>query len=160
MRGVVRLCLLSTACHDFVELVFTQPTSNGTVGIGIGGVITIGGGGPLRISIVAAPWTLATVTVIDQITTPGGAEALAGVTFAGFVHDPVSGTTSTAQPGGAVQLVTPAQVETTVRLGSVRKIASGLVLRIRFLPEPGLLLLLGSGVAGLALLGVARRQRG
>ncbi len=64
MRGVVRLCLLSTACHDFVELVFTQPTSNGTVGIGIGGVISIGGDSPLRISILAAPWTLATVTVI------------------------------------------------------------------------------------------------
>jgi hypothetical protein len=74
----------------------------------------------------------------------------------GFAHGPASGTTSTAQPGGVLQLVTPNQVRTNLALGSSRKVAILGELLARFIPEPGLLVLLGSGVAGLLLLGRSR----
>jgi len=74
----------------------------------------------------------------------------------GFAHGPASGTTSTAQPSGVLQLVTPNQVRTNLALGSSRKVAILGELLVRFIPEPGLLVLLGSGVAGLLLLGRSR----
>jgi hypothetical protein len=75
----------------------------------------------------------------------------------GWAHAPVSTTTSTAQPGGVVQLVTPNQIVTNSALNE--KIGSFGILAIRFIPEPGLLLLLGSGVAGLVLLGRSRMRQ-
>jgi hypothetical protein len=99
------------------------------------------------------------VTVLDQITPTGGPpRVMSTLVEKGWAHAPVSTTTSTAQPGGAVQLVTPNQIETNLVLGSMAKKGSFVILVIRFIPEPGLLLLLGSGVAGLALLG-RRRMR-
>jgi hypothetical protein len=76
----------------------------------------------------------------------------------GWAHAPVSTTTSTAQPSGMVQLVTPNQIVTNSTLGSNEKKGSFVILVIRFIPEPGMVLLLCSGVAGLALLG-RRRMR-
>jgi hypothetical protein len=55
-----------------------------------------------------------------------------------------------------LQLVTPNQVETNLPLGSQQKMGSFVILMIRFIPEPGMVLLLCSGVAGLALLGRRR----
>ncbi len=55
-----------------------------------------------------------------------------------------------------VGLVMPNQVMTNLALGSSDKMASAMVMVLRFVPEPGLLLLLGSGVAGLAALGRRR----
>jgi hypothetical protein len=74
----------------------------------------------------------------------------------GWAHAPASTTTSTAQISGAVQLVTPNQVVTNLPLGSSDKMGSFVITVIHFIPEPGLLLLLGSGVAGLAFLGRRR----
>lgn len=160
VRGVVRLCLVTTDCVDFLDLVLTQTTVNGTIGVGIGGLLTIGGDSPIKISIQAAPWTLKTVTVLDQITTTGKVNRTTiPVSIGGFAHGPLSLTSSTAQPSGVVQLVSPSQVVTNLPLGSNDLIASGVIFRIHFIPEPGLLLLLGSGVAGLALLGRARLRK-
>ena len=72
---------------------------------------------------------------------------------------PASTTTSTAQPGGMLQLVTPNQIVTNIPIGSSDKVGSFVILVIRFIPEPGLLLLLGSGVVGLALVGRKRMHR-
>jgi hypothetical protein len=77
----------------------------------------------------------------------------------GFAHGPASGTTSTAQPSGVVQLVTPSQVRTNLSLGTNVKVSVLTELLIHFVPEPGLLLLLGSGVFGLALLGRSRMKK-
>ncbi len=160
VRGALRLCLVTTTCFDFLEVLLDAATTNGgTIGVGIGGLLTLQGDGPIVISILAAPWTLATVTVVDEITTTGGATTLLDVTLGGFVHDPVSGTTNTASPSGVVQLVTPIQITSNIGPGSLGAIASGVVLRIRFVPEPGLLVLLGAGGLGLALLGRARSCR-
>jgi hypothetical protein len=178
--GVAKLCLLSTACTDFLPLVLTQPTTNGARyqvntatanqltphhlqgkrlgvpgsgvrGVGVGGLVTAGGVAAIRISLQAAPWTVGTAQAIDQ--TAAGTRA---VTLMGFAHGPASATSTTAQPGGIVQLVTPSQVRTNLALGGSRKVAVLGQLLVRFVPEPGLLVLLASAVAGLLLLGRGR----
>jgi hypothetical protein len=52
-----------------------------------------------------------------------GAAAFHEVTRMGFAHGSVSGTTSTAQPSGVLQLVTPSQVRTNLALGSNAKLS-------------------------------------
>ena len=163
--GVVKICLLSTACTQFLPLVLNQPTTvngvpgTGSKGVGVGGMVTAGGYGGIRISLQAAPWTIKTATVLDQITPTGGPPRIITTwTAQGWAHAPASTTTSTVQLSGMVQLVTPNQVVTNMDLGSNQVMGSFVILVIRFIPEPGLLLLLGSGVAGLALLG-RRRMR-
>jgi hypothetical protein len=168
IHGVVKVCLLSTACTQFLPLVLSQPTTvNGVIGtgvdaVGVGGLLTAGGYGGIRISLVAAPWTIKTATVIDQITTtPGATPTRIFTTWIakGWAHAPASTTTSTAQPGGMFQLVTPNQVTTNLPLGSSDKMGSFVVVVYRFIPEPGLLMLLGAGVAGLAVMGRRRMRR-
>ena len=80
-------------------------------------------------------------------------------TAKGFAHGPSSNTSSTANPSGVVQLITPMQVVTNLTNGSNAKIALFGFLTVHFIPEPGMLLLLGSGVAGLVLLGRHRMRK-
>ena len=162
--GLVKVCLLSYDCTTYLPIILNQPTTvngvpgTGTKGVGVGGLITAGAYGGVRISLQAAPWTIKTATVIDQITPTGGPPRIMTTWVAkGWAHAPVSTTTSTVQPGGMVQLVTPSQVVTNSALNE--KKGSFVILVIRFIPEPGLLLLLCSGVAGLALLGRRRMRR-
>jgi hypothetical protein len=164
--GTVKICMLSTACTIFLPIPLSQPTTvNGVPGtdiqgVGVGGLITAGGYGGLQISLQAAPWTIKTATVLDEITPTGGPPPIMSTWVAkGWAHAPVSTTTSTAQPGGVVQLVTPNQIVTNITIGSGYKKGSFVILVIRFIPEPGLLLLLGSGVVGLALVGRKRMRR-
>ena len=145
LRGLARLCLFSTACGTHIPFPFTRETPGGGLkGVGIGGLVTVGGAGPLRFSIEGAPWTLHTATV--ALATPGGGEI--PVYASGFVHGAGSVTGSTAAPGGVVQLVTPIRITSNQpsQLGAFGR------LEIRFLPEPGWLLLLAAGLAGLGLL--------
>lgn len=182
--GVAKICLLSTVCTDFLPLALTQPTTNGAryqvnsatqnqltpnglqgkklgipgtgvKGVGVGGLVTAGGSG-IRISLDAAPWTVRTAQAIDQTSANTGTAAFHAVTRMGFAHGPASVTSSTAQPGGVVQLVTPSQVRTNLSLGSSRKISVLGELLVHFVPEPGLLVLFASAVAGLLLLGRSR----
>jgi hypothetical protein len=165
MRGVAKICLLSTSCTAWVELGLTEPTTvngvpgTGTRGVGVGGLLTAGGYGGIRISLQAAPWTIKTTTVTDQIETTGGEIVFIPQTAKGWAHAPASTTTSTAQPSGVLQLVTPGQIVTNLPLGTSDKMAALVILVVHFIPEPGLLLLLGSGVVGLTVLG-QRRLRG
>jgi len=161
IAGLAKVCLFSTACGTFLPLALTQhTTATGTKGVGVGGIITIGGTSPIRISIEAAPWTLKTRTGIDQITTPAGnAKPYINRTAKGFAHGPSSNTSSTANPSGVVQLITPMQVVTNLTNGSNLKISLFGFLTVHFVPEPGMLLLLGSGVAGLVLLGRHRMRK-
>jgi hypothetical protein len=165
IRGVTKVCLLNTACTTYLSLPFTQPTTvngvpgTGVKGLGIGGSGTIGGYGGIRMSLQWGPWTIKTLTVTDQITTPGGSRVFIPIVNKGWAHAPASTTSSTAQPSGVVQLVTPNQVQTNLPLGSNDEVGSSALIRIHFIPEPGLLLLLGSGVVGLALLGRGRTRR-
>jgi hypothetical protein len=185
LGGMAKICLLSTVCTDFLPLVLTQPTTNGArfqvntatpnqltpnalqgkrlgipgtgvKGVGIGGLITVGGFSAVRISLEAAPWTIKTAQAIDQTDDNTGLAAFHNVTRMGFAHGPASGTTSTAQTSGVLQVVTPNQVRTNLSLGSSIKVAILGELLVHFIPEPGLLVLLGSGIAGLLLLGHRR----
>ena len=161
LGGLARVCLLDLSCTppNVILIPLTQPTPMGGVkGIGVGGQI-VGIGGNIRISIEAAPWTVKTATAIDQTDDNTGAAAFHNVTRMGFAHGPASGTTSTAQPSGVLQLVTPSQVRTNLPLGSNVKLSVLTELLIHFIPEPGLLLLLGSGVVGLALIGRSRMKK-
>jgi hypothetical protein len=166
VAGTAKLCFLTTACTLFLPIPLTQPTTvNGVPGtdiegVGVGGLVFAGGFGGIKISLQAAPWTIKTATVLDQITPTGGPPQITTTWVAkGWAHAPASTTTSTAQPSGMVQLVTPNQVRTNLLVGSSGKMGSFVILAIRFIPEPGLLLLLGSGVVGLALLGRKRMRR-
>ncbi len=165
IRGVAKICLMDTTCNTLLELLLTVPTTvngvpgNGLIGLGVGGLITVGGGTMPEISMTGAPWTVKTVTAIDQITTTSGA-AFTMVTAKGFAHAPSSGTTTTntAALSGVVQLVTPVQISTNLSLGTSAELGGSVSLLIHFIPEPGWLMLLGSGVVGLAFLG-SRRMR-
>jgi hypothetical protein len=55
--------------------------------------------------------------------------------------------------------VTPSQVRTNLTLGTNAKVSVLTELLIHFIPEPGLLVLIGSGVVGLALIGRSRMKR-
>jgi hypothetical protein len=163
--GFVKICLLSTECTEYLGIPFTGPTTvngvpgTGIKGIGLGGMLTLGGYGGIRFSLIYDPWTVKTATLIDQITTPDGSRIYTEQTYRGWAHAPASTTSSTAQPSGVIQLIAPEQVLTNLPMGSSDKIATAAMFVIHFIPEPGLLLLLGSGVAGLALLGRKRMRR-
>lgn len=169
VRGLVQLCLLSTACSSWAEMAMTVPTTvngipgGGAKGIGIGGLLTMGGYGGIRISVQAAPWTVKTVTGENLYTTTDGDQRIETFTVKGFAHGPASESSSTFAVGGLVQLVTPNRVVTNMPIGfggpggPATKIVPVIKARIEFIPEPGLALLLGSGIAGLAVLARVRR---
>jgi hypothetical protein len=158
LTGTVRLCLFTTDCVD--QLAAPLQTENGNVGVGLGGIITVDDG-TIKISLQAAPWTIKTVTLTDHVTTTDAElnRIFQTVNLTGFAHGPASSTSTTGTVNGVVQLVSPSQVTTNLPLGSNKVIAGGQTLLIRFIPEPGLLLLLGSGVAALALLGKNHLRR-
>jgi hypothetical protein len=167
--GLARVCLFSTACSSFLPLPLTHM---GTVGLGIGGQQTIGGAGTIRVSINHAPWTILTAKAIDQpdnplngtITFNGGQgtpaqELYKFQTKMGFAHGPASVTGSTAFTSGVIQFVTPGQVTTNITATSSLRIANISTLQLHVVPEPGLLLLLGTGVAGLVVLGQRKLRK-
>lgn len=148
VRGIVKVCLLFPSCTHFLPIALTQPTGNGPgallKGVGVGGLVTVGMDQPLRLSIEGAPWTLHTATV-DVPTASGGSVP---IFTTGFVHGAASLTGSTGFPGGSLQLVTPIRI--TSNDGG--ELAAFGKLGVRFLPEPGLLLLLAAGCFGLGVL--------
>jgi hypothetical protein len=139
-------------------LLLNQPTTvngvpgTGTKGVGVGGLITAGGYGGIRFSLQGSPWTPKTATFIQYVVQSSSELVPQIAVLKGFAHAPVSTTTSTAQPSGVVQLVTPITVVSNLPKEPLI-LPAAMVLRIHFIPEPGLLLLLGSGVGGVALLG-------
>jgi hypothetical protein len=164
--GMAQICFLDSNCAATILTVpFTLPTTvNGVPGtglqaaVGMGGLITAGGVRFIRLSLQAAPWTVKTTTLVDHLTLPGGTQTFVNQTVKGFAHGPGTGTTSTAAVSGVVQLISPGQIWSNIPMGSNDKLAGMAVMVIHFIPEPGLLLLLGSGVVGLGLLGWRRRR--
>ena len=135
VRGKVRLCLILPGCGSALTIPLTQ---DGIRGIGIGGTITVntfsrhGGQG---YTLVGAPWTLGVV----ELTTLEGQQW----TLQGGVRGPGGGP-STAAAGGLVQMVSPFSIDSGLGPQSG---SAGLV--VRFVPEPGMGLLLAAGIAGL-----------
>jgi len=54
--------------------------------------------------------------------------------------------------------VTPVQISTNLTPGTRQKMASFVTLMVHFIPEPGMFLMLGAGVLGLAVLGRGRMR--
>src|SRR5262249_58231827 len=94
-------------------------------------------------AVSGAAWTVGTASV-------------GTATRMGFQHGPASLTSSTAAASGQVQLVTPIFISTSQR--QFPEIAAFGILDLHFVPEPGTLLLLAGGIAGLVLVG--RTERG
>jgi hypothetical protein len=155
VTGGVTLCLLVQFpnCLAHLNIPLGATTAGMNVGGGVGGIVTIGGTGSIRISVLGAPYTVKTVSAVNR-TTNGG---FALFVEQGFAHGPLSLTSSTAQTSGVLQIVTASHI-TIVAPGD--NDLSGNISRtlIHVIPEPGLLLLVGSGAAGLALLGRSRAQ--
>jgi hypothetical protein len=91
------------------------------------------------------------------IHTPGSTISIP-VLPGGFAHGPASLTSSTAQLSGALQLVTATKVFTNL-YGAFPEFPLAGVLTLHVVPEPGTLILVGSGVVGLAVYGRRRRKR-
>lgn len=144
--GCMRLCLFTTDCIDDLPILsFFQGRARA---LGVGGTLAGSLPGGVRISLQAAPWTLGTATLAVE-TTGGGTQTA----FAfGFVHGAGSASGSTGASGGEIQLVTPMLASS----GASGSFAGLSRLRLRFVPEPGRLMLLAAG--SLLLLALARRR--
>ena len=65
----------------------------------------------------------------------------------GFARGPLSGLSSAAMPGGIVRLVTPILI--TTGLDALPLVPAFGILTVPFVPEPGTLALLSSGIVAL-----------
>jgi len=154
LSGMAKVCLSAggPGCIFLNISIPLTPTAGGA-GFGIGGTATFPG--LVAITMVNAPWTIG--QPVMTLHTPGSTFTTP-VLPGGFAHGPASLTSSTAQPGGALQLVTVSKVFTSLA-GALPEGPLIGVLTLHFVPEPGTLLLLGAGVAGLAVLGRRKRER-
>ena len=146
MSGQAKICLVfATACGSAV-VVPLAPTAS--TGLGVGGTQSVPGA--VAITMQHAAWTVGTQAM--TIHTPNSTTSTP--TLPGGVQAPFS---NTAVSSGVLQLVTISKVYTSL-ITAFPELPVFAVLTLHFIPEPGTLLLLGSGVAGLAILG-RRRSR-
>jgi hypothetical protein len=155
--GGATICLLVpplSPCDFQLSLVVGGTSAGVQIGGGVGGILTIGGLGFIRISVVGAPYTVKTVSAVNR-TENGGFDLFSEH---GFAHGPGSMTSTTAQQSGVLQTVT---ANFTTVIGPGDGDISGQISRVltHFIPEPGLVLLFGSGAVGMALLGRKRIRK-
>ncbi len=135
LNGIGVACLFSP-CSAFPSANLVVPLTP----VGQGGTAAVTG--VVNITGIGAPWFKGTVTV-------GTATAM------GFQHGPASATlSSAAQISGVVSLVSPVFISTS--LDAFPLVPAFARFTVQFIPEPRTLLLVGSGVMGLA---VIRRRR-
>jgi hypothetical protein len=164
LSGLAKVCLVLGKCGNAQIPFPLSPTGTPLAGMGIGGTrlitasihtaLTYSTPPALQFTFQHNPWTLGQPTMeihtaSSSVTTP--------VLPGGFAHGPASLTSSTAQPSGALQLVTVSKVFTSLTAAWPEMVHVG-ILTLHFVPEPGTALLLGTAVVGLAVLG--RRRRG
>ena len=134
--GVTKVCLFAPC--------LSSPPANLVVPltpVGQGGAATVST--LVQITAIGAPWTT-------------GTAAVGTVAIAGMRHGAASGTSSTGLISGSIRLVTPVFVSTNIGASAVVPVFG--ILDLHFIPEPGTLLLLGSGVVGLVMIGRSKRS--
>ncbi|RIL00025.1 MAG: hypothetical protein DCC71_19430 [Proteobacteria bacterium] len=129
LAGSFRVCLFASCPFAVTNVVVPLSV------VGQGGFFHAAGG--VNLTVVGAPWTTGTVAV-GSVTAMGG----------------VSPLSNSGAPSGSVALVTPIFVSTNVAPFSI--VPSFGFLDLHFVPEPGTLVLLGGGLAGLLALGRGR----
>ena len=157
MTGGITLCIISAVlppCVPQLNLDVGGTSMGLPAGIGVGGLLTLGGSGTIRVSLVGAPYTVATVSAVAS-TANGGLQVFQEN---GFAHGPLSQTSSTAVTSGVLQIVTATRIRTVDPFGEE---TSGLISRTLIhalhVPEPRAFLLLASGAVAVAWLGRRRR---
>jgi hypothetical protein len=164
MGGLMKVCILFPGCGSYLPVPIAFPVAGPpfTRGAGIGGTATVNTfsvGPGLKLSLAFNPWTLGVTSMVNVSTTFGTTTVTnATSTRQGFKHGPVSLTSSTAAASGVIQWVSATRIVTTVDQPST-KLAVPSILKLHFVPEPGMVLLLASGVGGLVLLGRSRMRR-
>jgi len=136
INGVAKVCLFAPCSGPPANL--SVPLSV----VGVGG--SFNAAFLVNITVIGAPWTT-------------GTAAIGTVTAMGFIHGPASaGASSAANASGVVSLVTPIFISTNIGASAV--VPAFGILSLHFVPEPGTLVLLSSGIAGLVMFGRSRRS--
>jgi hypothetical protein len=137
----------------------------GANGIGVGGSVLIVVGPGVYLNVFNTDWTEGMKTVTGLMYTyvyhvPAGKAASMTIGYPYLNGTAMYTGTDSRTPGGLgqVTLVSPTKVVTNLTGGLLILVVLG-TLTLNFVPEPGTLLLLGSGVAGLAILGRRRMGR-
>ncbi len=134
VKGTANVCLFA-GCAGPPANVTVPFTTGGVNGVGLGGA-PIAVVGLVNVTARSNGWTTGTACV-------------AGLPTACQTGSPLS--------GGSVKLVTTTQISTNI--GASALLPMFAVLELTFIPEPGTLLLLASGVAGLAMVGRKRMTK-
>ncbi len=114
VSGVLRVCVILSDCSINVRLPLA--------GFRVGGMRTVPGS--IALTLAHSPWTVGRAAV--TLHAPNSEVSVASV--AGFAHGPASGTSSTAQAGGELQL-TPTRVFSS--LGAFPETSLFGILRLR-----------------------------
>ena len=160
LAGFAKVCLFAACNGSVVTTAQTHTTGSNTATITGQPPHTVFPPSNLQIPLIPvgaggfrAVSTLVQITAIGAPWTAGTA-AVGTVTVQGFQHGPAS--ISSTLASGNIRLVTPVFVSTNISASAVVPVFG--VLDLHFVPEPGTLLLLGSGIAGLVMLGRSRRS--